>query len=111
MLGHDTTKLLKVILETISQAELSIEYARQDLCSVPTFAPYSAFCRIDRGAKECLDACQIYAFLRENSAPASMHDCARLVSFFDSDHDGYLSYADFIQIVLPCDNKLLRLDV
>jgi len=36
------------------------------------------------------------AFLRENGAAVAIGDCARLVRFFDSDEDGFLSYADFI---------------
>ena len=31
--------------------------------------------------------------------------------FFDSDEDGYLSYSDFIQSVLPCDDNFLRSQV
>jgi hypothetical protein len=30
------------------------------------------------------------------------------VKFFDSDEDGQLSYAEFLQFLLPCDNTLLR---
>ena len=96
MLGLETTRLLKMALESISEAELAIENQRQDVCSMPGFAPYSAFCRIDREAQECLDARAMHNFLRENQSPSSMQDCSRLVSFFDSDGDGYLSFADFI---------------
>jgi cytochrome c peroxidase len=38
----------------------------------------------------------------------SLGDCARLVSFFDSDHDNMLSFADFSQMVLPCEDQGLR---
>lgn len=30
------------------------------------------------------------------------------MKFFDSDEDGYLNYAEFLQFILPCDNTLLR---
>jgi hypothetical protein len=30
------------------------------------------------------------------------------VKFFDSDEDGSLNYAEFLQFILPCDNTLLR---
>ena len=111
MLGHDTTRLLKTCLETISETEIVVESQRQALCHLPDFAPYSAFCRVDRTAQECLDARAILDFLKENSAAANIGDCARLVKFFDSDEDGYLSYSDFIQIVLPCDDNMLRAQV
>ena len=42
---------------------------------------------------------------------ATIGDAARLVKFFDSDGDGILSYNDFIQIVLPCDDNVLRSEV
>lgn len=35
-------------------------------------------------------------------------ECYRLVKYFDSDEDGRLSLSDFIQIVLPCEDNLLR---
>ena len=96
MLGPDSTRLLKTILETISEVEMRVEAHRQALCSIPSFSPYSAFCRIDRLASEKIDARGLLDFLLENSAPANIGDCARLVRFFDSDEDGYLSYQDFI---------------
>lgn len=49
--------------------------------------------------------------MKENSVNSNIGECARLVNFFDSDEDGYLSYSDFIQIVLPCDDNLLRSQV
>ena len=50
MLSFGTTCLLKTALETISETEMVVEDCRQALCREPNFAPYSAFCRIDRGA-------------------------------------------------------------
>ena len=35
-------------------------------------------------------------------------DCYYLVKFFDSDEDGRLHYPDFMQMILPCDNNMLR---
>lgn len=96
MLGPESTRLLKTIMETISEVEMVVECQRQALSSIPSFAPYSAFCRIDRDAQECLDAKAIHTFLKENGSNCNIGDCARLVRFFDSDEDGILSYADFI---------------
>lgn len=31
-----------------------------------------------------------------------------LVSYFDGDHDNYLNYQEFMQIMLPCDDMYLR---
>lgn len=35
-------------------------------------------------------------------------DCYYIVKFFDADEDGKLNYPDFMQIVLPTNNKNLR---
>jgi hypothetical protein len=55
MLSYETTRLLKTLLETISESEIIIERQRQNLCQNPKFAPYSAFCRIDRRARESIE--------------------------------------------------------
>ena len=95
-LSHDTKRLFKKVLESISECEIVIERYRQELCEIPSFAPYSAFCRIDRYADESINAAGIAAFLKENGSTAAIGDCAKLVRFFDSDEDGIMSYADFI---------------
>lgn len=33
-----------------------------------------------------------------------------MLDYFDIDQDGYLNYTEFMQMVLPCDNLLLRSD-
>jgi Ca2+-binding EF-hand superfamily protein len=111
MLSYETTRLLKTLLETISESEMIIERQRQTLCQHPKFAPYSAFCRIDRRARESLEPVDIQAYVQSNGSPSSIPECSKLVRYFDSDGDGILSYNDFIQMVLPCDNNEMRLMV
>jgi hypothetical protein len=31
-----------------------------------------------------------------------------MIKYFDSDNDGKLNYSDFMQIIMPCDNSVLR---
>ena len=81
------------------------------MCDNKKFAPYSTFCRLDRDARECLVARDIMFFLDSNGVKAEVGDCAKVVRFFDSDEDGILSYSDFIQMVLPCDNNEMRAEV
>jgi Ca2+-binding EF-hand superfamily protein len=38
----------------------------------------------------------------------TVRDCELLVAYFDIDQDGLLSYTEFMQMVLPCDNLMLR---
>ena len=96
MLGPDSTRLLKTMLETMSEVEMIIECQRQALCNIPEFAPYSGFCRIDRTAQESIRPQDVLAFMKDNGCNVKLSDCARLVNFFDSDEDGILSYQDFI---------------
>lgn len=111
MLGAETARYLKNIFEVISECEIIIEGQRQALCHMSGFAPYSAFCRIDRNATECIDSFAVSRFLQDNGVSGKIGDCAKLIRFFDSDEDGILSYNDFIQMVLPCDDNGLRADV
>ena len=39
---------------------------------------------------------------------ASESECHRLINFFDSDEDGRLSFQDFLQMLLPCEDNALR---
>lgn len=50
-------------------------------------------------------------YFESNGSRRSIAECAKLIRYFDSDEDGVLSYSDFIQIVLPCDNNDLRVEV
>lgn len=111
MLSFETTRILKNLLETICETEMIIERQRQTLGEHIKFAPYSAFCRIDRRARECLEAPDIQAYLESNGSRRTVAECAKLIRYFDSDNDRMLSYADFIQLVLPCDNNDLRMAV
>ena len=73
------------------------------------FAPYSVFCRLDRNATETLTSYELLDFLKEQGViDVSLGDCARLLAFFDSDNDGKLSFADFSQMILPCEEPGLR---
>ena len=48
-------------------------------------------------------------YLAENNRNNySVADCDYLIKYFDIDGDGVLSYTEFMQMVLPCDNLLLR---
>ena len=67
------------------------------------------FQRIDRDLDGFIQPLDILKFLRENDSYSfNEANCFYLVKFFDSDEDGQLSYAEFLQFVLPCENSLLR---
>jgi hypothetical protein len=48
-------------------------------------------------------------FYRDNGVNyITLGDIDLLVQYFDADRDGALSYNEFIQIVLPCEDQYLR---
>lgn len=112
MLGKTSEFLLKQVLDTISESEIVVESHRQSLCREPAFSPYSAFCRLDRLAAERVSSHEMQAFLNESGAVGvGLGDCAKLIRYFDGDSDGMLSYQDFLQMVLPCEDMRLRNEV
>ena len=73
------------------------------------FEPYTAFKRMDRRNTGYIDAESLTQFMRENGyrelEPA---DFKQMIKYFDLDGDGLLSYHDFLQMLLPCDDAYLR---
>ena len=109
MLSYETERRLKNYLVAVAEGEADLERQRQRLCEIRDFSPLAAFQRIDRGAYNLLTSGDILNFLRDNAVfSANESDCFRLLRFFDSDEDGRLSYQDFIQMVLPCEDSFLR---
>ena len=67
--------------------------------------------RLDRTAEERLNGGNIVGFLRENHVFLfTESDCQKLVNFYDAERNGFLSYQDFLQMVLPCEDMNLRLE-
>jgi len=108
MLGYETERRLKNLLVAIGDGEQILERSRQRLCEIRDFAPESAFQRIDRDANNHISSFEILTYLRENRVYTTEAECYRLVKFFDSDEDGRLSLQDFVQMLLPCEDNLLR---
>ena len=108
-LSVKTKLLLKKLLLKIARRELDIELKRQFLASNEQMEPYSMFLRIDRNQDGFITPMEILNFIRDNNVhDMTEADCYYLVKFFDSDEDGRLHYPDFMQMVLPCDNNVLR---
>ena len=109
MLSVETQTKIRDFLKAIGDYELSIEGLRQNLASILQFEPYSSFLRIDRQNQRCITSESIRGFLNENNRNNySVRDCDYLIKYFDIDCDGVLNYTEFMQMVLPCDNLLLR---
>ena len=68
-----------------------------------------AFQRVDRDANEAITSCELFNFLRENCVyTISEGELYRMVKFFDNNEDGRLSFTEFEQILLPCEDNCLR---
>lgn len=96
MLGAESARQFKNILAIVSEIEMMIEHQRVSICEMAGFSPYSAFCRVDRNAQECITSEALMAFMQDNSTNCTIGDAAKVIRFFDSDGDGILSYNDFI---------------
>ena len=109
-LSGPVARRLADLLIAIGEYEKTLEVKRQYLAINENFEPYSAFCRIDRKSTGFITPRDILNFIRDNGLQKGLTeaDCYYLVKFFDSDVDGQLHYADFLQILLPCESPKLR---
>jgi len=109
MLSFDSEHRLANLLVAVGDGERKLESLRQRLCLIRDFAPHSAFQRIDRDATGRIKSVELLNFLRDHhSLSASESELFYLVKFFDSDNDGALSFQDFLQMLLPCEDNCLR---
>ena len=73
------------------------------------FQPYSAFLRIERTGQRAVSANCIHEFLIGNGIRNfAVRDVELLLKYFDIGGDGMLSYTEFNQMILPCDDLNLR---
>eukprot|EP00356_Strombidium_inclinatum_P005589 CAMPEP_0170491762 /NCGR_PEP_ID=MMETSP0208-20121228/11238_1 /TAXON_ID=197538 /ORGANISM="Strombidium inclinatum, Strain S3" /LENGTH=524 /DNA_ID=CAMNT_0010767389 /DNA_START=18 /DNA_END=1592 /DNA_ORIENTATION=- len=109
MLGYESERRLKNLLVAVGDGERDLEAARQRLCSIRDFAPLSAFERFDRDMTGFVTSYEIVNFLRDNSVyHVSEAEAFTLVQFFDSDGNNKLSFQEFLQMYLPCEDNVLR---
>lgn len=109
MLGYASEEKLKAVLIAVGDGERDLEAARQRLCSIRDFALHSAFERVDRDASNWVSSKELVNFLRDNAVVhVSDPEAYDLVKFFDSDGNGKLSFQEFIQMFLPCEDNVLR---
>ena len=108
-LGYVSEQKLKNLFVVVGDGERDLEAARQRLCNIRDFALLAAFERIDRDAGGSISSIEICNFLRDNGvAHVGESECYNLVSFFDSDGNKRLSFQEFIQLLLPCEDNVLR---
>ena len=109
MLGYESERRLKNFLVGVGDGERNLEAARQRLCNIRDFAPHSAFERLDRDMSAFISSNEVVNFLRDNSVyHVSESEAYSLIEFFDSDGNKRLSFQEFLQLMLPCEDNILR---
>ena len=109
MLGYESERRLTNLIVAVGDGERDLEAARQRLCSIRDFMTHSAFERIDRDCSGFISSVEIINFLRDNSVyHVAESEMFNLVCFFDSDGNRRLSFQEFLQMFLPCEDNLLR---
>lgn len=109
MLGLEAQRRLKNFFNAVADGERSLEAARSRLCNIPDFAPRAAFSRIDRNASGSVSNLEICQFLRDNGIfHVSELEAQNLVDFFDGDSSRSLSFDEWVQMMLPCEDNFLR---
>ena len=109
MLGYESERRNRNLLVAVGEGERDLEAARTRLCAIPDFALHAAFERVDRDCSASVSSIELVAFLRDNGVHhVSEGEAYELVKFFDSDGNCRLTYDEFIQILLPCEDMVLR---
>ena len=109
MLGYESERRSRNLLIAVGEGERDLEAARTRLCAIPDFALHAAFERVDRDCSASVSSIELVAFLRDNGVHhVSESEAYELVKFFDSDGNCRLTYDEFIQILLPCEDMVLR---
>eukprot|EP00494_Astrolonche_serrata_P027278 UN27541 len=109
MLGYESERRLRDLLVAVGNGERDLEAARTRLCAIPDFDLRGAFERVDRDATATLTAIEIINFLRDNGVHhVAEGEAFELVKFFDSDGNCRLTFNEWIQLLLPCEDMVLR---
>ena len=109
MLGYDSERRLRDLLVAVGDGERDLEAARTRLCAIPDFDLRGAFERADRDASASITSLEVLNFLRDNGVHhVAEGEAFELVKFFDSDGNCRLTFNEFIQLFLPCEDMVLR---
>ena len=109
MLGFESERRLKNLIVGVGVGERELEVLRQRLCVIPDFGLRSAFERVDRDCSGAVSSYEIVNFLRDNAIyHVAEPEAHSLVHFFDANDNYRLTFQEFIQMFLPCEDNILR---
>jgi len=84
------------------------ELHKQIICDFPGFEPYISYSSLTNQHARGINSKDIFELLFRNGFTTNVSDCENLLCFLDPKHDGNLFYDEFLQIILPNQNKDLR---
>jgi Ca2+-binding EF-hand superfamily protein len=108
MISITTEYKLASLFQALSNGEKDIEISRQVLAERSAFEPYTAFKRLTRLSTPSLTVYQVVDYLRENDFHVLEKDVRNVFRLYSTNADGRLSYTDFLELVLPRNNSVLR---
>uniref|UniRef100_A0A7S1P2V4 EF-hand domain-containing protein n=1 Tax=Vitrella brassicaformis TaxID=1169539 RepID=A0A7S1P2V4_9ALVE len=108
-LSRESEFSLLRFLKAVGEAEQEVEGFRCRLAECSTFEPYAAFCLLDRFQNGSLTSSDFLYFLDHVERVNAESEIFHLVRHFDRDGDGRVSYAEFLDAILPSDVVLRSL--
>lgn len=109
MSSPSTKLLLSRVLLTLAENERRLEVLRIVLAQIPSFDPYSLFQAIALPGRESLAAVDLGRFMRESGVRDE--DLRRFVKAVDSDGDELVTFPDFLAVLLPRTEAILRRNI
>lgn len=89
--------------------ESAIEAARQRLCADPNFNLDAAYQKINYDGNGNISHDELVKFLRQNNCfTVSESEAYQLIDYFDADNNNRMTYDEFVQMLLPCEDNDLR---
>ena len=108
MLSIETEDRLAAIIKEVADSENHIEVNRLMLAEQTEFEPYSAFKRLDKFDNGFISHGDIVAFYRDNAVFCADSEAYYILRYWDTNHDGRLSFNDFCHMILPHTSEVLR---
>jgi Ca2+-binding EF-hand superfamily protein len=108
-LDYFTAETRALYLKTFKlyfQVEESIELLRKRLAKRPQFSVHEAFAAVDQDRNGFITRPEIKAILNEYGFYCTDTELTMLIDRYDRNHDGKVSYAEFVEEIKPRSNGI-----
>ena len=99
MLSIETEARVVKLFINLFEGEKSVELCRENLAIQRDFDAYQIFQRVDRERKNYIDEYNLVDFLKNNSIYCTNTEARLILSFYDSNNDGKVTFRDFYTIM------------